>query len=138
MSDVNDKEDEATIDEGMDEPMGIILFRSLMGTSSRGEMEAQTYDGSSNDEELVDYIGAMDKHFQYEEVVEEKRVKFVVTRLRGHATLRWDGVQAERNNKGKTKISNWNRMVEKLKSKFLPKYQQLSLFRQMKILKQRL
>lgn len=61
----------------------------------------------------------MDKFFDYEEMEEGKGVKFAVTKLKGHATLWWDGVQAERR-LGKQPIKNWNRMVAKLKGKFLP------------------
>ena len=38
----------------------------------------------------------MDKHFDFAEVPEDKKVKFTVTRLKGHALLWWDGVHAER------------------------------------------
>jgi len=51
--------------------------------------------------------------------------------------LWWDGVQAERYNKGKTRIKRWDIMVEKMKGKFTPKDYQLNLFRQMKNMKQK-
>ena len=38
----------------------------------------------------------MDKHFDFYKVPEDNKVKFAVTRLKGHALLWWDGVQAER------------------------------------------
>jgi hypothetical protein len=53
--------------------------------------------------------------------INKKRVRHVVTRLKGHATLWWDELQAERTIKGKQKIKNWDRMVSKLKEKFMPK-----------------
>ena len=68
---------------------------------------------------------------------EGKRVKFSITKLKGHAMLWWDGVQAERRRLGKQPIKNCNRMVEKLRGKFLPSDYQLSLFRQMQNLRQR-
>ena len=43
----------------------------------------------------------MEKFFDYEETKDEKKVNFVVTKLKGHATLWWDGVQAERKRLGK-------------------------------------
>ena len=55
-------------------------------------------------------------------------MKFAVTKLKGRTTLWWDGVQAGRRRLGKYLIKNWNIMVEKLKSKFLPSdYQQTLL-----------
>ena len=43
----------------------------------------------------------MDKYFNYEDVDEEKKVKHDVTRLKGHVTLWWDELQAQRRSKGK-------------------------------------
>jgi hypothetical protein len=63
----------------------------------------------------------MDKNFDYEDVDEEKKVKQAVTRLKGHAALWWDELQAERRSKGKQRIKSWDRMVDKLKAKFIPK-----------------
>jgi hypothetical protein len=42
-------------------------------------------------------------------------VKHAVTRLKGHATLWWDELQAEHRSNGKSKIKNCGRMVAKLK-----------------------
>ena len=80
----------------------------------------------------------MNKCFECEDMAEYKRFKFAVTRLKGHASLWWDGVQAERRRAGKQPIKIWTRMVEKLKGKFLPSDYQLTLFRQMQNLRQRL
>ena len=73
----------------------------------------------------------MEKFFDYEETKDEKKVKFAVTKLKGHAALWWDGVQAERRRLSKQPIKNWSRMVAKLKGKFLPSNYQQTLFRQM-------
>ena len=43
----------------------------------------------------------MEKYFDYEYVDQEKRVIHVFTRLKGHATLWWDELQAKRRSKGK-------------------------------------
>ena len=61
-----------------------------------------------------------------------------MTRLKGNATLWWDGVQAERRRAGKQPIKSWTKMVEKLRAKFFPSDYQLKLFRQMQNLRQRL
>ena len=55
-------------------------------------MEIDAYNGGLNLEELVDWINTMDKHFDFVEMPEDKKVKFAVTRLKGHVLLRWDGV----------------------------------------------
>jgi hypothetical protein len=79
----------------------------------------------------------MDKYFDYEDVEEEKKVRHAVTRLKGHATLWWDELQADIRRKGKQKIKSWDRMVAMLKEKFMPKDYQINLFRRMKNLRQR-
>jgi hypothetical protein len=128
IGDVTDREEEFPVEEvgSVEEVANIRLLRSIFGASSRPKIEVPTYESSLNVEELVDWVSAMNKYFKYEEVDEEKRVKFAVTRWRGHATLWWDGVQVERKNKGKAKITDWNMMVAKLEGKFFPKDYHLS------------
>eukprot|EP00253_Pinus_taeda_P015993 PITA_15993 len=95
------------------------------------------YQGGLNPEELIEWINNMEKFFDYEEMEDEKKVKFAITKLIGHATLWWDGVQAERRRLGKKPIKNWRRMVAMLKRKLLPNNYQQTLFRQMQNLRQR-
>jgi len=47
-------------------------------------------------------------------------VKHAVIRLKGHAVLWWDELQAKCRSNGKKKIKSWDRMVAKLKAKFIP------------------
>ena len=71
-------------------------MKSIFGASSSSKDDAEFYSGKLDPEELIDWISAMNKHFDYAEVKEYRKVIFVVTKLRGHASLRWDGVQEER------------------------------------------
>ena len=73
----------------------------------------------------------MVKYLDYEDVEEEKKVKHVVTRLKGHATLWWEELQADMRSKGKQKIKSWDRMVAKIKVKFIPKDYQINLLRRL-------
>ena len=77
----------------------------------------------------------MNKHFNFAEVKEDKQVRFVVTRLRAHASLWWDGVQEERILKNEARINSWSRMIAKLRGKFLPQDYKLVLFRKLENLK---
>ena len=70
----------------------------------------------------------MDKLFYYDETNEERKVKFAVTKPKGHASIWLNGMQIERRNQGKVPIKNWDRMVAKLRGKFLPKDFQIFLF----------
>jgi hypothetical protein len=111
------------------------LLRAVIRLGARAKIEVPMYEGNLDVEELLDWIRSMDKYFDYEDADGEKRVRHVVTRLKGHITLWWDELQAERRSKGKQKIKNWDRMVAKLKVKFMPKHYQINLFRKMQNLR---
>jgi hypothetical protein len=89
-------------------------------------------------EELLDWIRALDTYFDYEDIEEDKKVKHVVMKLKGHAALWWDEIQAYRCWKGKQKIKSWDRMVAKMKEKFIPRDYEITLFRRMQNLRQKL
>lgn len=112
------------------------MLRSMLGSSSRPKPSLSTYDGNLSAEGLIDWIGELDRYFDYEEVEEDKKMKLVVTRLKGHIALWWDSVQVERKKKKKLVIKSWYRMVAKMRGKFLPKNYQLGLYKQMQNLRQ--
>jgi hypothetical protein len=114
------------------------LFRVVARIGAKEKMDIPVYEGNLDVEELLDWIRALDKYFDYEDIEEDKKVKHVVTRLKGHATLWWDELQADRHCKGKQKIKSWDRMVAKMKAKFIPKDYQITLFRRMQNLRQKL
>jgi hypothetical protein len=114
------------------------LFRAVARIGARAKMEIPMYEGNLDVEELLDWIRALDKYFDYEDVEEDRKVKHAVTRLKGHAALWWDELQADRRCKDKQKIKSWDRMVAKMKAKFIPKDYQITLFRRMQNLRQKL
>jgi hypothetical protein len=65
-------------------------LRAVVRLGARAKIEVPMYEGNMDVEELLDWIISMDKYFDYEDVDEEKRVRHVVTKLKGHATLWWD------------------------------------------------
>jgi hypothetical protein len=104
------------------------LIRDVARMGARVKMDIPVYEGNLDVEELLDWIRALETYFDYEDVEEDKKVKHVVTRLKGHATLWWDELQADRRCKGKQKIKSWDRMIEKMKEKFIPRDYQITLF----------
>jgi hypothetical protein len=111
------------------------LIRAVARMSAREKMDIPVYEGNLDVEEIIDWIRALDAYFDYEYVEEEKKVKHVVTRLKGHATLWWDELQADRRCKGKQKIKIWDRMITKMKAKFIPRDYQITLFWRMQNLR---
>jgi hypothetical protein len=104
---------------------------------ARAKIEVPMYEGNLDVEELLNWVRSMDKYSNYEDIDEEKRMRHVVTRLKGHAALWWDELQAARRSKEKQKLKNWDRMVSKLKAKFMPKYYHINLFRKLQNLRQK-
>jgi hypothetical protein len=86
------------------------------------------YEGNLDVEELLDWFTSLDKYFDYEDVEEDKKVKHVVTRLKVHAVLWWDELQANSRCKGNKRIKIWDRMVANMKSKLIPRDYQINLF----------
>ena len=77
------------------------LLRSMLGSNSRKKPSLSNYDGNLSAKGMIDQIGELDRYFDYEEIQEDKTVKLVVTRLKGHVALWWDTVQADRKKKNK-------------------------------------
>jgi hypothetical protein len=49
------------------------------------KMDIPVYEGNLDVEEPLDWIRALDTYFDYEDVEEDKKVKHVFMRLKGHA-----------------------------------------------------
>jgi hypothetical protein len=90
--DINDaKSEEVEFEEAAGENVvEECLLRGVVRLGARAKREVPMYEGNLDPEELLDWIRSMDKYFNYEDVNEEKRVRHVVTRIKGHATLWWD------------------------------------------------
>jgi hypothetical protein len=114
------------------------LIKAISRMGAKPKMGIPVYEGNLDVEELLDWIRALDTYFDYEDVEEDKKVKHAVTRLKGHAALWWDELQEDRRCKGKYKIKSWDRMIAKMKAKFIPRDYQISLFRRMQNLRQKL
>ena len=95
------------------------------------------YEGNINVEELTDWINALNKYFDFEEIEDKKKVRYATTGLKGHATIWWDEVQIHRERRGKPKIKSWDKMLYKIRSQFMPKDYQLTLIRHLQNLRQK-
>jgi hypothetical protein len=129
-----EREEEVTAEDASNKR----LIRAIARMGARAKMDIPVYDRNLDAEELLDWIRALDKYFNYEDVKEDKKFKHVVTILKGYAALWWDELQADRRCKGKKKIKSWDRMITKMKEKFIPRDYQITLFRRMQNLRQKL
>jgi hypothetical protein len=97
-----EREEEVTTGDASNER----LIKGISRMGAREKMDILIYEGNLDAEELLDWIRALDTYFDYEYVEEDKKVKHVGTLLKGHATLWWDELQADRRYKGKQKIKS--------------------------------
>ena len=102
-----------------------------MKTSGRPRIEVPMYSGNLIVEEIMDWINALSKYFDFEEIEDKKKVRYAATRLKGHAAIWWDELQIHRERRGKKKINSWDKMLYKIKIQFIPKDYQLNLIIQL-------
>jgi hypothetical protein len=122
-----EREEEVTAKDAANEH----LIKAIARMGEKANMDIPFYEGNLDAEEILDWIRALDTYFNYEHVEEDKKVKHAVTCLKGHEALWWDELQADRRCKGKQKIKSWDRMIAKMKAKFIPRDYQITLFRRM-------
>lgn len=91
-------------EEEEDESEATKVLKILAKESGIPKVEISLYDKNLNVDVLVDWIDSLDKYFEYEEVDDKKKVKFAVTKLKGHAAIWWDELQKSRVRKGNSKI----------------------------------
>lgn len=135
LGDDSEEETRTATDGSEEEAPEIRLLRSILLASSKPNPEIPNYDGILFADVLLDWVSELDKYFENEEISEDKRVRFAATKLKGHAALWWDSVQADRKRMNKLPIKKWPRMVAKLKGRFLPKDYQVKLYRRVQNLR---
>jgi hypothetical protein len=130
----SEREEEVAVEDAANER----LIKAIARMGAKVKMDIPVYEGNMDAEEILDWIRSLDTYFDYEDVEEDKKVRHAVTCLKGHAALWWDELQADRCCKGKQKIKSWDRMIAKMKAKFIPIDYQITLFRRMQNLRQKL
>ena len=111
------------------------LLRVLSRENSKPIVEVVPYDGKLDPNAVLDWISDMENLFEYENTLDNRKVKIVVTRLKGHASIWWEHLQNDRKRRRKEKIRTWPKMVNQVKKKLLPIDYQFLLFRKMQNLK---
>ena len=63
------------------------LLRVLSRENSKPTLKVVPYDGKLDHSVVLDWILDMEKFFEYENIVDNRKEKIVVTRLKGHNSL---------------------------------------------------
>jgi hypothetical protein len=78
-NEAGNKEEEVVVEDAAEE----CLFRSVARIVAREKMNIPVYEGNLDVEEILDWIRALDKYFNYEDVEEDKKVKHSLPDLKG-------------------------------------------------------
>ena len=68
----------------------------------------------------MDWLTAVDRFFDYIELPNDKKVKFVTYRLKWEASVWWDKLREMRMREGRGPVQTWRRMKQLLQGRFLP------------------
>lgn len=84
--------------ENEDERLGEMSYedrvlKALKGRSEAIKIDVSDYDGNLKPEELIDWLNEMGIFFEWKPMIEEKKMKFTCTKLKGHAMIWWDHLQ---------------------------------------------
>lgn len=127
--DVSEEEEESPKEEVVEYPQETKILNIVLGYVMKENVNLSSYISSLNPKGLIDQIIEMENFFEFDEMEQEKKVKFVVTKLKGCATLWWNVVQVERRRNNKQEIKGQDRIVAKIRENFFPKGYQVTVFR---------
>ena len=92
----DDEREEGEVDqEGQEEVLNLEeekLFKAITKIGKRPKIDVHTFLGNLNLEELIDWINELEEYFEHEEIEDPNRVKFVKTKLKGHAKIWWQEI----------------------------------------------
>ena len=69
---------------------GTTSQKEFLRSDSQVKVEVSYFGGSLKPEELLDWIGELERFFDWDEVADPRRVKSAYTKLRDHAALWWE------------------------------------------------
>jgi len=94
--------------------------RRLQPNLNDTRVEVPEFEGKLDLDEFLEWVHAVERVFDYKEILEDKKVKLVALRLRKYASLWWINLCAMRVRKRNEEIKTWEKMKSKLKAHFLP------------------
>ena len=63
------------------------IFKAIAKIEKRPKFNVPTFSRKLNLEELIDWINELDEYFEYEEIEDLDRVRFVKAKLKGYAKI---------------------------------------------------
>lgn len=96
---VGEQENESPQNVPQEEPLGIeekkflVVLKVVKGNHYDMKLDLPMYGGKMDNEEVLDWIDALDNYFDFKEVLEDQKVKLDKTKLKGSALTWWNYTQ---------------------------------------------
>ncbi|GJY90024.1 reverse transcriptase domain-containing protein, partial [Tanacetum coccineum] len=82
-------------------------------------------------EGFIDWLVAVEEVFEFKEVIENKRVSLIATKLRSRASAWWQQLKLTRERVGKPRITSWQKMKKCMRANFIPHNYQQQMYQQL-------
>jgi len=88
--------------------------------TKRMKVDVPDFLGKLEPNVFEDWLTAIKDYFDWFSVSEDRKVRYVRMKLKGHARAWWGSVEEQLQRTHRSTVSNWAEMKERLKEKYLP------------------
>ncbi|KAK9697227.1 hypothetical protein RND81_08G023100 [Saponaria officinalis] len=100
------------------------------------KVELPDFHGTLNPEELLEWLRAVERIFEYKGYDDAKKFKVAILKFKGYASLWYEGVKQQRAQARKEPLKSWEKLKKKLQTKFISADYTQELFLKLTHLKQ--
>jgi len=104
--------------------------------TKRMKVDVPDFYGKLEPHAFEDWLTAIEDYFDWFAVSEDRKVRYIRMKLKGHARVWWGSVEEQLRRTQRPPISNWEEMKEQLKEKYLPIDYEQMMFEEMLQLRQ--
>jgi hypothetical protein len=111
-------------------------YQPLDELTKRMKVDVPDFFGKLEPNAFEDWSTAIEDYFDWFAVSEDRKVRYVRMKLKGHARAWWGSVEEQLRRTRRPTIYNWEEMKDKLKEKYLPIDYEQMMFEEMLQLRQ--
>ena len=111
-------------------------YQPLDELTKRMRIDVPDFFGKLEPNAFEDRLTAIEDNFDWFDVSEDRKVRYVRMKLKGHARAWWGSVEEQLRRTRRPTVSNWAEMKERLKEKYLPIDYEQMMFEEMLQLRQ--
>ncbi|GKD37910.1 putative nucleotidyltransferase, ribonuclease H [Tanacetum coccineum] len=112
------------LSDRMDQLMNRLGNHNVRGTDDEQSQNPFGEDDDSSSDEypmgFIDWLVAVEEVFKFKEVLENKRVSLIATKLCGRVSAWWQQLKLTRERVGKSRITSWQKMKKCMRANFIP------------------